>query len=107
MATSIAPPQIDEIQMKGFDPKVTRRLIGFTMPYLGKLLLSLFLMFISSAAAVTSPFLVKVALDSGLEARSLPVLTRTVLLYLAVAAIQWLALFARINIMLRVAIDYL
>jgi ATP-binding cassette subfamily B protein/subfamily B ATP-binding cassette protein MsbA len=102
MAQTVNPPQLDEILMKGFDPQVTRRLAGFMLPYLSKILFSLVLMFLSSTAAVTGPYLIKIAIDSGIKTGSIQVLTQTVLLYLLVTGIQWFALFARINIMLRV-----
>ena len=95
-------PALDEVILKGYDPKLTRRLFTFVLPYRGFLGLSLLLMFISSGAAAVGPYLVKVALDSGLQARSLPVLRNTVLLYILVAGIQWLAIFTRVNIMARI-----
>jgi ATP-binding cassette subfamily B multidrug efflux pump len=95
-------PALDEVIFKGYDPKLTRRLFSFVLPYRGFLGLSLLLMFISSGAAAVGPYLVKVALDSGLQARSLPVLRNTVLLYLLVAGIQWLAIYTRVNIMARI-----
>ncbi len=102
MAQIIVPPQSDDVLMKGFDPNVTRRLAHFGRPYLGKILLALLFMFINSAAVVAGPYLVKVALDSGIKAGSLPALKQAVLLYLTTIAVQWLATFLRINIMVRV-----
>jgi ATP-binding cassette subfamily B protein/subfamily B ATP-binding cassette protein MsbA len=102
MAQIIVPPQSDDVLMKGFDPNVTRRLAHFGRPYLGKILLALLFMFINSAAVVAGPYLVKVALDSGIKAGNLAVLKQAVLLYLATIAVQWLATFLRINIMVRV-----
>ena len=95
-------PALDEVLLKGYDPKLTRRLFSFALPYRGLLAFSLALMFISSGAAAAGPYLVKVALDSGLEAGSLPVLRRTVFLYILVACIQWAAIYARVNIMARI-----
>jgi ATP-binding cassette, subfamily B, multidrug efflux pump len=102
MAQVIVPPQSDDVLLKGFDPQVTRRLAGFARPYGLELLLSLVFMFISSAVVVAGPYLVKVALDSGLDAGSLPVLRQCVLLYLLLAFIQWVVTYLRINIMVRV-----
>ena len=97
------PPQISEdVLLKGFDPEVTRRLAGYARPYTGRLLVSLALMFMNAAAAVAGPYLVKVALDSGMSAGSLPVLRQTVLLYLLAIAVQWASIFLRVNIMARV-----
>lgn len=102
MAQAIIPPQTDDILLKGFDPQVTRRLAGFSRPYLGKILLSLVFMAITSAAVVSGPYLVKIALDSGMAGGSLPALRQAVLLYLLAIAIQWVAVFLRVTIMVRV-----
>ena len=102
MAQVIVPPQSDDVLLKGFDPQVTRRLVGFARPYGLQVLLSLVFMFISSAVVVAGPYLVKIALDSGLDAGSLPVLRQCVLLYLLLAFIQWVVTYLRINIMVRV-----
>jgi len=95
------PPPNEDILLKGFDPRVTRRLISYAIPYWHKLLIALVLMLTASAAAVAGPYLVKVALDSGLEAGSLPALRQAVLFYLLAALIQWTATYLRVNIMAR------
>jgi ATP-binding cassette subfamily B multidrug efflux pump len=96
----IAPP-VEETLLKGYDPQVVRRLAGFFRPYWVQLLVSLVLMLLNSAAAVAGPYLVKVAIDSGLAANDLAVLQRTVLLYLLAISVQWLSIFLRVNIMVR------
>ncbi|HWQ83901.1 MAG TPA: ABC transporter ATP-binding protein, partial [Anaerolineales bacterium] len=101
MAT-ISTNQPEEIYAKGFDANITRRLVAFALPYRWQLLLALGAMIIHAAASVAGPYLVKVALDSGIAAGSTAVLTQTVLLYLAAALIQWAATFFRINLMVRV-----
>ena len=95
------PPPNEDILLKGFDPRVTRRLIAYAVPYWHKLLVALVLMLVASAAAVAGPYLVKVALDSGLEAGSLPALRQAVIVYLLAALIQWATTFLRVNIMAR------
>ena len=59
-------------------------------------------MLVSSAAAVAGPYLVKIAIDDGMATGSVPVLRQTVLLYLAIALIQWVATYLRVNIMAQV-----
>ncbi len=101
-------PSLDDIQQKGYDPNITRRLAGFARPYTGWILLSLLLMLIGSATMVAGPYLVKMALDDGLGAGgSLPALTRAVLLYLAANLIQWAVIYIRVFIMARVAQSYI
>ncbi len=103
---AIAPPS-DDIQQKGYDPNITRRLAGFARPYTGWILLSLLLMLIGSATTVAGPYLIKMALDDGLAAGSLPALSQAVLLYLAANLIQWTVIFIRVFIMARVAQSYI
>lgn len=98
----LVPPQSEDILLKGYDPQVTRRLVSFLKPYQVRFVLALLFMVVNSAAAVAGPYLVKVALDSGISAGSLPVLGRVALLYLLVAGVQWLATFVRINLMVRI-----
>jgi ATP-binding cassette, subfamily B, multidrug efflux pump len=99
--TITAPPS-DDLLLKGFDPNVTRRLASYFIPYWLQMLLSLGLMLINSAAAVAGPYLVKVAIDSGIDAGNVTVLRNTMLLYLLAISLQWFSIFLRVNIMVRV-----
>jgi ATP-binding cassette subfamily B multidrug efflux pump len=100
MATITSPPE--ETILKGYDPHLTKRILEFARPYRLFLFLALVLMLISSAASVAGPYLVKVALDSGLSAGSLPTLRYAVILYLFLALMQWGATYGRVNLMVRV-----
>jgi ATP-binding cassette subfamily B multidrug efflux pump len=100
MATITSPPE--ETILKGYDPHLTKRILEFARPYRLFLFLALVLMLISSAASVAGPYLVKVALDSGLSAGSLPTLRYAVILYLFLALMQWAATYGRVNLMVRV-----
>ena len=97
----ITPP-VEDIQLKGYDPQVTRRLLVIAQPYLKQIILAMIIMLASAIAAVSGPYLVKIALDSGLQAGSLTVLRQTVLLYLLVSIFQWVMNYLRINIMAKV-----
>ncbi|HEY9076905.1 MAG TPA: ABC transporter ATP-binding protein [Anaerolineaceae bacterium] len=102
MAQTTTPPQLDDIPFKGFDPAVTRQILTYLKPYTRSIILALFLMLVNSLAAVAGPYLVKVALDSGIAAGNPTALTNAVLIYLALALIQWLFIFTRVNLMARV-----
>jgi ATP-binding cassette subfamily B protein/subfamily B ATP-binding cassette protein MsbA len=97
-----SPPPNEDLVFKGYDPQVSRRLVAYLQPYRRRFTLAMVLMLISSAAAVTGPYLVKVAIDSGLAAGSITVLRQTVLFYLLIAIIQWISTFLRVNLMARV-----
>lgn len=98
---SAVPAPQDEVFAKGFDPNVTRRLIATAYPYRWSIVISLVLMLVASAMAVAGPYLVKIAIDSGLRAGSVEALRNAVLLYLAATLIQWGTTYARVNIMAR------
>ncbi len=100
MAAITSAPE--EVILKGYDPHLTRRLLYFVRPYRLPLFLAVFLMLLSSGAAVAGPYLIKVALDSGLGAGSLPTLRNAVILYLVLALVQWGATYSRVNLMVRV-----
>ncbi len=99
---AITPPIVEEAILKGYDPAVTRRLIGFARPYGKQLIAALLLMLTGSAMSVAGPYLIKLALDAGLEAGSLAALRQAVILYAITALIQWVATFFRVYIMARV-----
>ena len=98
---AVNPPGSEDLAFKGYDPQVTRRLLSFMHPYWKLFAVSMALMLISTLAVVAGPYLVKIAIDSGLTAGSKTVLTQTVLLYLIVALVQWLAVYLRVRIMAR------
>lgn len=100
MAAIASAPE--EVILKGYDPHLTRRLVKFAQPYRLHLFLALILMLLTAGASVAGPYLVKVALDSGLGAGSLPTLRNAVLLYLVLALVQWGATYSRVNLMVRV-----
>jgi len=89
--------------MKGYDPNITRRLLGFARPYLWQILVSLVLMLGGSAVIVAGPYFVKVALDDGLRAGSLPTLRWAVIAYALSVIAQWLFVYLRVYIMSRAA----
>jgi ATP-binding cassette, subfamily B, multidrug efflux pump len=101
--TTITPPtyvtESEELYDKGVNPQTAKRLIAFTRPYMGRLILSALLMLIASAAAVAGPYFVKIAIDSGLNAGNAVILRYTILAYLAVSVVQWVGTYYRVNIM--------
>lgn len=102
MTSAGIPPPSQDVAFKGYDPQISRRLFGFLRPYRWRFSLAMFLMLISSAAAVAGPYLVKIAIDEGLGTGSIAILRQTVLLYLAFAILQWISTFLRVNIMAQV-----
>ena len=107
MTTSkIIPPtfitQSEEQLDKGYDPKVASGLAQFLKPYSGQMLISLALMIIVTAAAVSGPYFVKLAIDDGVAKNDLPALRNIVLIYLVISIIQVTTNIVRIRVMSRV-----
>jgi ATP-binding cassette subfamily B multidrug efflux pump len=101
MTSAGLPPPGQDLVFKGYDPNISRRLLLFLKPYRWRFLMAVLLMLISSLAVVAGPYLVKVAIDEGLGIGSVAILRQTVLLYLAVAVIQWCSTYLRVNIIAR------
>jgi ATP-binding cassette subfamily B protein/subfamily B ATP-binding cassette protein MsbA len=99
MSLSKVPVQLDDLPSKDFDPVIAKDLMVFIRPHIWPILAALLLMAVTAACSVAGPYLVKVALDSGLSANSVGVLRNAVLLYLLVAIIQWLSMYLRVNTM--------
>ncbi len=106
MTTKIVPPafitQSEEAYDKGYDPNVARGLLRFLKPYYGQMYLSLFFMIIVTAAAVSGPYFVKLAIDEGIGKGNLITLRNIVLAYFAVAGVQLVTNILRVRIMSRV-----
>jgi ATP-binding cassette, subfamily B, multidrug efflux pump len=107
MTTSkIIPPtfitQSEEQLDKGYDPKVARGLAQFLKPYSGQMLISLVLMIIVTAASVSGPYFVKLAIDDGVAKNDLLALRNIVLIYFGISIIQVTTNIVRIRMMSRV-----
>ena len=101
--TVITPPayvtQSEEQYDKSINPKIANRLVTFTRPYVGRLILASILMLVASAASVVGPYFVKIAIDNGINASNVTTLRYTILAFLAVAVVQWISTYYRVNIM--------
>lgn len=106
MTTKIIPPafitQSEEQLDKGYDPSVARGLLRFVKPYAPRMLFALILMIVVTAAAVSGPYFVKLAIDEGIGRNDVNALRTIVLIYLAVSIVQLVTNFYRVRIMSRV-----
>lgn len=106
MTTKITPPafitQSEEQLDKGYDPNVARGLLQFLKPYAARMTFALGLMVIVTAAAVSGPYFVKLAIDDGITARNPIALRNIALIYLVVSIIQLGLNYWRVRIMARV-----
>jgi ATP-binding cassette, subfamily B, multidrug efflux pump len=97
-----APPQLDDLPYRDYDPEIAGQLLDFIRPYYRKIFISVIYMAISSLAAVTVPYLVKVAMDNGIAKNSLPALRNTALVFLFFQLVQWFFNYIRVNVMAEV-----
>ena len=106
MATKIIPPEYitrsEDTYDKGYDPTVARGLLRFVKPYTRQMLVSLFFMIIVTAAAVSGPYFVKLAIDEGIGKSDLTALRNIAIAYFVVAGVQLITNFYRVRIMSRV-----
>src|SRR3990170_5958497 len=93
------PADDDTIVGKAYDPQIVRRLFHYIRPYRRQLFSALSLMTVATFANVSGPYLIKVALDSGVVARNVPALGGAVSLYLLASGIMWLCTYSRVRIM--------
>ena len=93
------PADDDTIVGKAYDPQIVRRLFHYVRPYRRRLFVALLLMTVATFANVSGPYLIKVALDSGVAARNVPALGGAVGLYLLASGIMWLCTYSRVRIM--------
>src|SRR5512143_2376438 len=103
MPTKIAPPrfitQSEETYDKGYDPKVARGLLRFLKPYYGQTFIAFIFMIIVTAASVSGPYFVKLAIDNGIGKNDLIVLRNIVLVYFGVSVIQVITNIFRVRMM--------
>jgi ATP-binding cassette subfamily B multidrug efflux pump len=98
----------EDVVGKIYDGRITRRLMGYMRPYLGRVLVSLVCLFVYSALQVCGPLLTKIAVDRYLAPNGkpsfldpwLPVdagagITLLALLYLAVLGAGFVASFSQ------------
>jgi len=106
MTTKIIPPtfitQSEETYDKGYDPNVARGLLQFLKPYYGRMFISLIFMIIVTAAAVSGPYFVKLAIDEGISKNDLAALRNIVLIYAVVSVVQLVTNILRVRMMSRV-----
>lgn len=106
MTTKIIPPEFitrsEEQLDKGYDPNVAKGLFQFLKPYYGRMNFALAMMVIVTAAAVSGPYFVKLAIDEGIAAKDPIALRNIALIYLVVSMIQLGFNYWRVRIMARV-----
>src|SRR5512134_3954709 len=106
MTTKIIPPtfitQSEDQLDKGYDPRIARGLLRFLKPYYGQMAIALVFMVIVTAASVSGPYFVKLAIDEGIAGRDLVALRNIALIYFGVSVVQVTTNIFRVRLMSRV-----
>ncbi|MCZ7568988.1 MAG: ABC transporter ATP-binding protein/permease [Ardenticatenaceae bacterium] len=89
----------DDLLGKAYDPRLTRRLMGYLRPHRRALFWSVVLLIIASASAVVGPIFIQRAIDEGIRVGNRGTLGLFVGLYLGSAVIEWMATRGRIALM--------
>ena len=104
--TKIIPPtfitQSEDQLDKGYDPKVARGLAQFLKPYYAQMLIAFVLMIIVTAASVSGPYFVKLAIDEGIAKNDIIALRNIALIYFGISVVQVATNIVRIRLMSRV-----
>ena len=74
---------IDEIEPRGFDRALLRRLLGYLAPYRGQMAFSILLLFGAALLQLVGPYLVKVGIDQHIGTGNLAGLDRVALLFVS------------------------
>jgi ATP-binding cassette, subfamily B, multidrug efflux pump len=106
MTTKIIPPEFiiksEEQLDRGYDPNVAQGLLRFLRPYSARMIFALLMMIVVTAASVSGPYFVKLAIDEGIGAGDPLALRNIALMYLLVSAVQLGFNYWRVRIMARV-----
>src|SRR5688572_12315885 len=106
MTTKIIPPtfivQSEEQLDKGYDPRIARGLLQFLKPYSAQMVTALLFMVIVTAASVSGPYFVKLAIDEGIARNDVIALRNIVLIYFGISLVQVITNIARVRLMSRV-----
>ena len=95
-------PHDDELQARGYDHGLMRRLLGYLRPYRGRVALAIAVVLADSALQLVGPYLTKEAIDHGIANHDLGHLDLVATTYLSVLAAGFGLAYLHAQIMQRV-----
>lgn len=93
----------DEDLEEKLNPHIILRLLGWIKPYSGKMVLSCVIMLLASAISLTSPYLIKMAIDNAIPNENYKLLGILAFILLASTFVVRILLAQKLKIMTRVA----
>jgi len=94
------PDEIEEIFAE-YDPDIARRLMAYIRPYARHLGLATALVLTASAMSLAGPYVVRLAIDEGIQKRDVRALTISVAVYVILYLIIWRVRIYQTDIMVR------
>ncbi|MCD6290185.1 MAG: ABC transporter ATP-binding protein, partial [Anaerolineae bacterium] len=91
----------ETLQHKSYDSRIARRLLGYIRPYWRQMALALVLMGLVTGAALTGPYLIKMALDNAIDQGNLHLLRWLVAAFVGVNIVAWLARAAQVSVVVE------
>ena len=95
------PIHSEESLGKIYDTRLMRRLWQYVRPHRALLLISLLLMLVVSAAQLTQPYLIKLAIDRHITTREMDGLGRLALFFALALAVEFLTRYAQLYVLER------
>ena len=93
---------IDEIEPRGFDRALLRRLLGYLAPYRGQMAFSILLLLGAALLQLVGPYLVKVGIDRHIATGDLAGLDRVALLFIVAALAGFVLRYAQTLLTYRI-----
>jgi ATP-binding cassette subfamily B multidrug efflux pump len=96
------PPQLEDTLVKNYDPVIAGRLWEFMQPYRWQYFLGVVYTLLQAVAVSLGPYLIGQALDQGIAVNDVIALRNSVLFYVGITGLQWVMIYARVNLMAKV-----
>jgi ATP-binding cassette, subfamily B, multidrug efflux pump len=87
--------QDDDVLGKAYDARLMRRLLQYLRPYWRSVVAALVAIVVGGAASLVQPYLIKIAIDRYIAARTLEGLNRLAVVYFGVLAVAFVAEYAQ------------
>ena len=81
----------EDLQFRGYDGRIVRRLLQYIRPYGRQMLLALLLMAVITATSLAGPYIIKLIMDNAIAQGNITLLHWLIVAFIAANLIGWLA----------------
>ena len=92
----------DELQTRGYDHRLMRRLLGYLRPYRGEVWIAVLVVMADAVVGLAGPYLTKEAIDNGIRHHDLAHLDMVAIAYLSVLLVGFGLSYLHHQVMQRV-----